>query len=485
MSGLTSWHLTGFRRFALVIAMAVVVVMSLLPANASLLGPAMPRATCGIGDRPETGLAGEVPAADRTSGRSRDGYSCNMRLVGRNNIQGMGLSLAQMTWYKDCAYVMTATSTAIAVIDASDPTDPRLVQLLPNPVGATHEGIHASAARGILVLQKGGAISPGIDLPQTTQIAVLDLSHDCTHPRLLSVFDSGVLSTGIHSGSLSADGRTYYAAFAAHAPCLIIFDLDDPAHPRTIGTYGATYSCHDLDLSRDGMRGYIGSYGTVVDAALSINPAPTSKLGLSTSPEGPNGLEIIDISEIQSRKSNPRIHRISTLNTGRPHTEAVVHIKGHPYVVQTAEGGCANGVARIVDVTDEHHPSVVSELALEYQVSLRCAEEFQDNTFPNAYMTHGLGFDSADDSAGAHEPQNVTIAFMTAFKSGLRAIDVSDPVHPKEIGYYNPPVPATATNPFDSSLTWVRYRPETGHIWFGSAVAGFNIVELTNGVGPS
>src|SRR2546425_10949205 len=46
-------------------------------------GP-VPRAGCGPGSNPETGqVQGEVTIADRESGRSSEGYWCNVELVGR------------------------------------------------------------------------------------------------------------------------------------------------------------------------------------------------------------------------------------------------------------------------------------------------------------------------------------------------------------------------------------------------------------------
>ncbi|HEX3732338.1 MAG TPA: hypothetical protein VHU91_05385, partial [Mycobacteriales bacterium] len=42
----------------------------------------VPRAQCGPGSRPETGLQGQVSVADRRSGRNRQGFSCNMELLG-------------------------------------------------------------------------------------------------------------------------------------------------------------------------------------------------------------------------------------------------------------------------------------------------------------------------------------------------------------------------------------------------------------------
>ena len=44
---------------------------------------AVPRAACGPGSLPETGLQGQVPEHDRASGRSAFGYRCNLELVGQ------------------------------------------------------------------------------------------------------------------------------------------------------------------------------------------------------------------------------------------------------------------------------------------------------------------------------------------------------------------------------------------------------------------
>ena len=51
--------------------------------NNDVWSTAVPAASCRPGDRVETGLQGEVPLADRQSGRSTLGYACNIDLVGQ------------------------------------------------------------------------------------------------------------------------------------------------------------------------------------------------------------------------------------------------------------------------------------------------------------------------------------------------------------------------------------------------------------------
>ncbi|HMC71843.1 MAG TPA: hypothetical protein VKJ07_21980, partial [Mycobacteriales bacterium] len=59
--------------------------------------------SCGAGDRPETGIQGDVPVADQLSGRSRQGYWCNIRPVAHDDFGGQGGDI-QLTWLGDCAF---------------------------------------------------------------------------------------------------------------------------------------------------------------------------------------------------------------------------------------------------------------------------------------------------------------------------------------------------------------------------------------------
>src|SRR4051794_30063993 len=57
-------------------------------------------AQCGPNDRPETGLQGQVPIPDRATGRSVEGYTCNLTEVGFLPSS----SFANFDTYENCAY---------------------------------------------------------------------------------------------------------------------------------------------------------------------------------------------------------------------------------------------------------------------------------------------------------------------------------------------------------------------------------------------
>jgi len=65
--------------------------------------------------------------------------------------------------------------------------------------------------------------------------------------------------------------------------------------------------------------------------------------------------------------------------------------------------------------------------------------------------------------------------------SGLRIFDIHDPVHPKEVGYFNGPVtskgtPAKAGNFAMSAPAFVPARHE---VWYTDGNSGFYVIKLT------
>ena len=440
---------------------------------------------CTPGDQPETGVQGEVPAADQLTGRSRQGYACNIRSVADNDLGGNGGDI-QLTWFRTCAYQLVPKgdtgSDGVAVLDVRTPTTPKLMGILREPAWAgrggvlgIHEGIHVSQERGILAVPIG------------TLLTIYDISRDCRRPRLVSSIDIGTtddpfrndpfMPGGIHSGKLSPDGTLYYAtdigngAITVGGPCLSVIDLADLTHPYLKLRWGEEYACHDLALSDDGTRAFVGFHADLVGY-------PAAVVGAFTPARDPsyamNGLQIVDVSDLQHRRPDPQLRVIGEVTGGRAHTELPVRIGGRSYVIGAEEGYCPAGNARIVDVQDQSQPIEVSSIDLEINTLPQCARQLNRNGDVLLYMSHYLNVDDPDDAK---------LLFVSWYSSGLRVFDISDPLRPREVAYYNPPVGEGATRTHDWTTSYPRYDKRTGQIWFGSK-SGFHVVELHPSLRP-
>src|SRR3546814_9764470 len=82
-------------------------------------------AECGPGSQPETGLQGQVPLADRDSGRNLQGYNCNLKLVGQ--YQGAGASVVSPS-FDTCAYLSTS-GVLLDPLQALSPIDRKSTRL--------------------------------------------------------------------------------------------------------------------------------------------------------------------------------------------------------------------------------------------------------------------------------------------------------------------------------------------------------------------
>ncbi|MCU1600693.1 MAG: hypothetical protein JWO22_1402 [Frankiales bacterium] len=438
---------------------------------------------CSTGSSPETGVQGQVPLADQLSGRSQLGYSCNLRVVGANDLAGRGGD-TQMTWYGDCAYRSAGGGNSVAVLDVRTPRSPRLVRFLAEPswagAGGTlgiHEGLTVSDQRGLLMVPLG------------TGLWAYDV-HDCTKPRLVGHFDFGLPpgdalkdlphgDDGIHSGKLSPDGTLYYATDLGFGPgsptgpCLTIVDLRSPAHMRLVTRFQPDTPCHDLSLSPDGRTAYVGYYDPTYGHPSAVVGAFTP----TASSHPFSGLRIVDMTQVQAHAARPLITVLSTLTGGRQHTETVTRIGRRTYVIAGEEAVCPGGNGRIVDVTDPRHPVETAELPLQINQLPNCAASRSDTTNDLLlYMSHYISVDN---------PANASLVFFTWYSSGLRVFDIHDPFHPREVAYLNVPVGQEASVSHDSATTYVRYLPRSGQVWFGTGIRGFVVAELAPNLRPA
>ena len=413
------------------------------------MGP-VPKAVCGRSDHTESGLQGQTTSAERSSGDSERGYNCNLELVGQFRGEG-AFSQDGPSYFHHCAYMATENNPqqshpGIVVIDVSDPRNPHPTEYLSETAAGLnpHENNKVNRARGLLGLAQSNG----------PNFAVYDLNEDCAHPRLASTFD--VPSSKGHMGGWAEDGKTYYIgqAFRGVGGILPIIDVTDPYNAKWLlnWTFNGDGRPHDLSTNKAGTRLYAGQPGT-------FGAAPNN------SSFGPDGLVILDVSDIQFRRPDPQIRIVSRLfwnDQGQVEQMLPFFSHGRSYLISTDESGgqggvgglaaaCARGASpygysNVIDITDETNPRIVSKIMLEVHDPANCAKflkEPQD-------VGGGL-LDYSTERCTVDRTHNPTLAACGSRGTGTRVYDIRDPLHPAEIAYWKGPAPRTAFLPGSGS----------------------------------
>ena len=173
---------------------------------------------------------------------------------------------------------------------------------------------------------------------------------------------------------------------------------------------------------------------------------------------------ILDTSEIQARKPNPQAREISRLtwqNASIPQNAIPFTRDGKPYVLEfdeytqgTTGGGNSDavGAGRIVDISDERQPRVISNLRLQVnQAADHKAASGDPGTFSPAqgYAAHYCNIPTRTN------PRIVACSFIA---SGLRVFDISNLTKPKEIAYYVAPARRRRRTATTAATTRCRSR---------------------------
>lgn len=470
------------------LASAVVVVVCSLTAAGAADGvvPATPRAICGPDDKPETGMQGRVSAEDVESGRAAEGYTCNTEQLSHFGATGLtgGAGGYKVHRYIDpqgneCAYydstllfpldvVKPATDLiGVIVLDMGDPANPvKTANLVTPAMLSPHESLSLNAERGLLVaVMANPAFYPGV-------VDVYDLTQDCRSPQLLSSTPLGILG---HESGFSPDGKTFWAT-STGGNTVTAVDLTNPVLPSIV--WRGQYNFHGVNISDDGNRLYAADLGD-------------------------RGVTILDVSQVQARVPNPVVTEVSHItwpSVSVPQIPIPVTIHGVPYLVEIDEfargapGNPANpvGAARIIDISDETNPAVVSDIRLEVHQPENIAQTAGD---PGA--TWQLGGYTGHYCA-VPKRENPGIVACSFILSGLRVFDITDPSAPKEIAYFNVPVPPPgpttfpggSSSSFTPSHAYAMSAPafalEDGRneIWYSDGTFGFSNVRVTNDVLP-
>lgn len=426
---------------------------------------ATPEASCDADSRPSPFMQGRVPAeADPT------GYRCNITQIGHEGTAG-GFKVERYTDAAghDCAYYDTtllfptnAVSTLLdlkptgtAVLDMSDPAHPvRTATLLTIAMQSPHESLVVNAKRGLLAAVFGNpGAAPGV-------VDLYDVSRDCRHPELQSSLPVGILG---HESGFALDGRTFYATSPSTATVTAV-DVTNPRIPSIL--WVGNYDSHGMSLNDDGTRAYLAGVG--------------------------DGLVILDTSEIQARRPNPKVREVARLQWKSmtiPQNAMPVTIGGRPFLVEIdeyskdadgniASNGTSVGAGRLIDISDETAPKVISNLRLAVNQPENRAAIAKDPGAPlpvQGYAGHYCGVPRAVD------PGIVACSFIA---SGLRVFDIRDPYHPKEIAYFVAPISNLGGTPvpvFRSNFAMSRpsFVPSRNEIWYSDGNSGFYALRLS------
>ena len=425
-------------------------------------------APCRPGSRPQPGVDGRVPAGSATHG-----LICNLRLIAHQGTEG-GFKVFRYidTRGHECAFYDTTLmfplnalnpgggSQGVAVLDMSDPAHPvQTATLTALPMLSPHESLNLNIKRGLLAAVNGNLTTePGL-------VAIYDAHPDCRHPVLQS---TSLVARFGHESGFSPDGKTFYATSTALQEITAI-DVSNPKQPHAVWQ-GNIFS-HGMSLSDDGNRAYIAD------------------------PKG--NMLILDTSQIQARKPDPQVREISRLTwraasipqNAIPFTEG-----GKPYVLEFDEYNQATlgpgkdpdmvGAGRIIDISDERKPRVVSNLRLqidqpaEHHAATAAGDPGTQNP-AQGYAAHYCNIPTRVD------PKVVACSFIA---SGLRVFDISDLVHPKEIAYFVAPPQPRSENGYmasDFAMSKPAFAPSRREIWFTDGTSGFYVLRVFKALWPT
>ena len=150
-------------------------------------------------------------------------------------------------------------------------------------------------------------------------------------------------------------------------------------------------------------------------------------------------------------------------------------------------------MARLIDISDEKSPQIVSKFLLEVNDPANC-----NNSLADVAAFPGFGYDA--HYCSVDNPSNARLAACSYFQAGMRVFDIGDPANPKEIAYYKPPARRldyrAASNinlplfgaHFDHTADWASansrfvWHGDELHLWMTSQDNGFQVLRFTNGV---
>jgi hypothetical protein len=409
-------------------------------------------AACSLSARAQQQVIGAPPEA------------LNMRLVGTNDLQGRSAYQPTIHHQGDrwIAYIghhggtdavpdpvnpMTgkAEPNGTSIVDVTDPAHPKYLHHIPG-----QEGKYESGGAQMVRVCDGKTLSKGDPNAVYMLRAVGTEGHeiwnvaDPSNPVLVSHIGEGLQDT--HKNWWECD--TGIAYLVSGVPgwrtrrMTEVYDLSDPAHPAKIRDFGLPGQ----------EPGSTGGVPTELHGMISMEPARNRiYFGYGTDKGG--FLQIVDRDKLLHGPKEPTPENLlypqvalmpmSAFNGGHttfpmldmPIAEFAKDKDGqHRDIVMIVDEAIRNecGEPRqmvwFADVTTETRPMMISSW-----------------TVPEAsgsFCERGGRFGSHSSNESMAPVFYKKLAFIAFFNAGVRALDVRDPYHPKEVGYFIPPITA-------------------------------------------
>jgi hypothetical protein len=331
-----------------------------------------------------------------------------------------------------------------SILDVTDPKAPRMLAHIPGEPGDGESG----GAQMVRVCD--GATLPKADRSKSYLLRTFgNLAHevwDVTDPAKPSLLTTVAKVKGTHKSWWECDTGIAYLVSGLQGwkvrRMTQVFDLSDPAHPRHIRDFGlpgqqpgspgeAPEELHGMiSTGPQGNRIYFG-YGTNKRGIMQI--VDRRKLL-----EGP--AEVND-----ANLKYPEVSRLYLPPTNGAHTTfPVLGVDVAEFAKDKA--GSKRDIAVIVDESLVNECQETRQMVWIADITAETQPfNIASYTVPEAsgdFCSRGGRFGSHSSNENMTPIYYKRIVFIAFFNAGVRALDIRDPYHPKEIGYYIPAVTA-------------------------------------------
>ena len=381
----------------------------------------------------------------------------NMELVGYNDLQARSAyqPIVQKQGERWIAYIghhggrarnaLTGVDedNGTSIVDVTEPRQPRLLAHIPGEPGQGETG------GAQMVRACSGETLPHGDKSKTYLLRtygnagheVWDVT-DPSKPALLATIVKGL--KGTHKSWWECDSGIAYLVSGLEGwrtrRMTQVFDLSDPAHPKHIRNFG-------LSGQQPGTQGDVP---TELHGMISTGPKGNRiYFGYGTNKAGI--LQIVDREKLLKGPPEPTEANLNYPQVGRlelPPTNGA-HTTFPLLGMEVAEfakdkGGARRDFAVIVDeslVNECQEPrqmvwiADISSEAKPFNISSWTVPEASGN-----FCSRGGRFGAHSSNENMSPIYYKRVVFIAFFNAGVRALDVRDPYHPREIGYYIPAV---------------------------------------------